>query len=486
MSSRNVLNAQEVARFVDDLAQRTARPELQRWLRGAARRWILKHYDLTDRILRDPVAGGLVRVRPDSLDDVVPRAYLGEAPAWCVAALARGEEVIALRLCASLRKRLDRVVALLEAELQEGCLSALDRLPFEKAEAWVEKRRRERHTDRRRARIARGAHPVFRTAGGADIVRLTTAESLADEGSRMHHCVGGYGYPQAVARGSCEIYSLRDREGRPRATLEVEEGRVWQVKGFANGAVGAPDRIVLRAFIRGRGFEIEDDRHNLMLRRYDFRCKSHELDYRLRAGGGLKLLRENRYVGFGSRTHTEVKTLLCQLIANAGQLAPETLGRLYQAVLPDGSQLLRLRRRQALNPYGLALQLEEVALPLPFLNLVKFRVFRICAWESEARVLWRRAETDLTNLALSAPDRLFALGPLPDTGSVRNRLWDCPADLLADSPVDVSGLRAERHAALRRRLNQAKRRELGRRARPAKGHLAVRRLLDDPRRDFVL
>jgi hypothetical protein len=47
-------------------------------------------------------------------------------------------------------------------------------------------------------------------------------------------------------------------------------------------------------------------------------------------------------------------------------------------------------------------------------------------------------------------------------------------------------LRAERHAALRRRLNRAKRRELGRRARPAKAHSAVRRLLDDGRRDYVL
>ena len=73
MSSRNVLNAQEVARFVDDLAQQTASPELQRWLTGSARRWILKHYDLADRILCDPATGGFVLVRPDSVDDVPGR-----------------------------------------------------------------------------------------------------------------------------------------------------------------------------------------------------------------------------------------------------------------------------------------------------------------------------------------------------------------------------------------------------------------------------
>ena len=55
MSTRNVLNAHEVDRFVDDLAQQTDRPEL--------RRWILKHHDLYDRIVRDPATGGLALVR---------------------------------------------------------------------------------------------------------------------------------------------------------------------------------------------------------------------------------------------------------------------------------------------------------------------------------------------------------------------------------------------------------------------------------------
>ena len=486
MSSRNVLNAREVDRFVGDLAQQTDRPELQRWLSGSARRWILKHHDLYDRIVCDLATGSLALVRPDSLDDVVPQFYAGEVPAWCQAALDRGDEVIALRLGATLRKRLRRVMAMLEAELQQGCRSSLDRLPFEKAETRAEKRRRDGYTARRKARIARGSVPVFPTAGGAGVVRLISAESLADEGSRMHHCVGGYGYPDAVRRGSCEIYSLRDRDGRSRATLEVEDGRIWQIKGLANGSIDGPDRVVLHAFIRARAYEVEDDRHNLRLRRHDFRCKSHELDHHLRARGGLKLLRENRYAGLDSPAHAEVKTLLCRVVANAEQLAPETLRSLYQAVLPAGGRLLRLRRLRVFNPYGFGVQLYEVLLPLPFLNLVKFRVFRACEWEPEARVRWRRVECDLTDLALAAPDRLFALGPLPYSRVLRSRLWDCPADALADAPVDVSGLRAERHAALRRRLNRAKRRELGRRARPAKAHSAVRRLLDDARRVYVL
>ena len=111
-------------------------------------------------------------------------------------------------LGASLKKRLARVTAQLEAELAQGSLTSLERLTFEKAEARLRKSRRDGYDLRRKARIARGIHPVFRTAGGHDVVRLTSRESMADEGSRMHHCVGGYGYPEAVARGSCEILFL--------------------------------------------------------------------------------------------------------------------------------------------------------------------------------------------------------------------------------------------------------------------------------------
>ena len=485
MSTRNVLNAREVARFVADLAQETDKPELQRWLESAGRRWILIRYDLVDRIVRDPATGGPALVRPDSQDDVVPRAYAGAEPAWCRAALERGEAVIAIRIGATLRKRLRRAMALLEGELERGGLTALDRLTFEAAEARVGRRRRDRFVARREARVARGTRPIF-PAGEGGVVQLTSRDSLAHEGARMHHCVGGYGYPEAVARGECEIYSLRDRTGRPRATLEVEDGRVLQVQGFANGPVRGVDRVVLRAFIRGRGYEIARDRHNLRLLRRDFRCEASELDRRLRIGGGLELLRENRLAALGAPAYSEIKALLCQVIANADRLDAETLAGLYAATRPERGRLLRLRPSGRYRAYGLALRLYHVALPMPFLNLARCRVFRGTPWEREARDLLRRAEDDLANLALTAPKRLYALGPQPGAGWQRHRPWDCPADLLAEGRIDVSALRDRRHLALRRTLNRAKTRTLGRRAKPAKGHLALRRLLDAPERNFVL
>lgn len=47
---------------------------------------------------------------------------------------------------------------------------------------------------------------------------------LPAEGRRMRHCVGdsGMGYIDAVAVGEVEIWSLRNRNGKPRFTLEVD------------------------------------------------------------------------------------------------------------------------------------------------------------------------------------------------------------------------------------------------------------------------
>ena len=145
-----------------------------------------------------------------------------------------------------------------------------------------------------------------------------------------------------------------------------------------------------------------------------------------------------------------------------------------------------MRRRRAFEVYGLEVRLYEVALPLAFLNLGRFRVFRANGRDREARALGRRMEADLANLALAAPDRLFALGPSCNPGDIRSRMRDCPADLLSDAQIDVSDLRAQRHADLRRRLNLAKRRALGATTAPAAGHLALRRLLDGADGGYVL
>jgi hypothetical protein len=72
-------------------------------------------------------------------------------------------------------------------------------------------------------------------------VDVKTADALALEGNIMGHCVGGSNYCNAVSKGTIKIVSLRDKNGLPHVTIQLEktpEGftRVAQIKGTANNS----------------------------------------------------------------------------------------------------------------------------------------------------------------------------------------------------------------------------------------------------------
>jgi hypothetical protein len=490
MSSRNVLNVCEVDRFIDDLAQQTGHAALQAWLRGTARRWIIKHHDRYDRVVRDPATGALGLADP-AAGEAARRPYEGEVPGWCAAALERGDQVVYLRLGATLHKRLRRATEALEAELRDGTLPSLERIDVPKAEAKARKRRRAGHTERRKARRANGTIPVYRATGGAAsgavIVRLTTPETLADEGCRMRHCVSTYS--EWVAKRECEIYSLRDRDGKSKATIEVDRsGEVWQVKGFANGPVEPRFRPVLQGFIRARGYLVDVDRDadNLVTPQEAFPADPRELEHELLAGGGLARLRAHRYVCDKTIGNAQIGLLLRTITANAGRLPAPLRDAVFLALRPEDGTCVRIRPVCVYRVYGARLCLLRVALPLPLMNLARRRVFRGCEMERAAVETCRAAEAALARLALSRRDRLFALGPARPRERWETDLLESAADVLLRSPIDVRGLRAARHQALRQRLNQARRAQAGRRGVPCPGHLAVRRLLDGGTRDYVL
>jgi len=59
-------------------------------------------------------------------------------------------------------------------------------------------------------------------AGGYTLVRLLTPEALDLESSRMHHCVGHGSYDRDLIAGDIQILSLRDPDGGPVVTLEID------------------------------------------------------------------------------------------------------------------------------------------------------------------------------------------------------------------------------------------------------------------------
>jgi predicted nucleotidyltransferase len=68
---------------------------------------------------------------------------------------------------------------------------------------------------------------------GFKIVKLIGENAYKKEGFLMGHCVASY------YKGQSEIYSLRDKNNNPHATIEVivERGKINQVKGKGNGSI---------------------------------------------------------------------------------------------------------------------------------------------------------------------------------------------------------------------------------------------------------
>ncbi len=71
-------------------------------------------------------------------------------------------------------------------------------------------------------------------------VRLLTKEALEYEGSQLNHCVATYA--SRVEKGATQIYSIRDygdnaTEFAPHATIEFENGKIKQIKGYRDSIV---------------------------------------------------------------------------------------------------------------------------------------------------------------------------------------------------------------------------------------------------------
>lgn len=107
---------------------------------------------------------------------------------------------------------------------------------------------------------------------GWTMVKVPTAHDLDVEGEYMGHCVGGDDYADAVKRGKCTIYSLRDPKNEPHVTLEVEEAKkplkpgsnkngrvVIQVQGKQNEEPVEKYHGMLEKFFRRENLHLQDE-----------------------------------------------------------------------------------------------------------------------------------------------------------------------------------------------------------------------------------
>ena len=83
---------------------------------------------------------------------------------------------------------------------------------------------------------------------GFKIVRLVGENAYKREGFLMRHCVSSY------YGGNAEIYSLRDKDNMPHATMEKDQ----QIKGKGNGSINPKYVGYIVAFLEEVGMNVGD------------------------------------------------------------------------------------------------------------------------------------------------------------------------------------------------------------------------------------
>ena len=105
--------------------------------------------------------------------------------------------------------------------------------------------------------------------GGMKAYRLTTPEALDFESEYMGHCVGKGSYDDGLIKGTLEIYSIRDKNGEPHATIEVKKGKVYQCKGKGNKTPVSRYLPAVQHFVEAKDYDIKCDSKNVGLIRVD-------------------------------------------------------------------------------------------------------------------------------------------------------------------------------------------------------------------------
>ena len=97
------------------------------------------------------------------------------------------------------------------------------------------------------------------------VYRLLTSEALDFESNYMGHCVGQGNYDKGVINGTIEIYSIRDKNGEPHATLEIRGNDVYQCKGKGNKIPVQKYMPSIQEFVKIKKWNIKHDIKNIGL-----------------------------------------------------------------------------------------------------------------------------------------------------------------------------------------------------------------------------
>ena len=148
----------------------------------------------------------------------------------------------------------------------------LDVLPvpeaFKRARAWHEyvEQQREKVTEEQAIALVKTLKKdhdfkvLKQFDDGNQMVKLLTAKAASAEGDIMKHCVASYGHD--IETGKTTIYSLRNTQMLPVATIEMRGKKAVQVKGPHNSTIKPAYHEDLRTFFRENKITVGPDAKN--------------------------------------------------------------------------------------------------------------------------------------------------------------------------------------------------------------------------------
>jgi len=146
---------------------------------------------------------------------------------------------------ADFKQKIEHIVDFLENISDDGKLKQLKgnfEQVFNNAQKWTAQTQKQY---RKQTNINEtGIRTIMDFGNGYAMVHLSTKENFVREGNLMGHCVGGYNPKTST------IYSLRDKNNEPHATLQITgKNRIKQIKGKSDAAPLPKYQSMIKMFL---------------------------------------------------------------------------------------------------------------------------------------------------------------------------------------------------------------------------------------------
>lgn len=212
-----ILGASVLDNGIEAVAQRSGRAIVIEWATRVLRRHVRREISLVKEVIGDKNEKKIVSaMQSDGLNDDVQRRILNDWRTGSVKVYLHNATATA----AFLRRAADTMDWIESLPDNDRRIKRIERMSWKNADdaaiVWHEALAKSKFNNNLRMN---GVVKAADLDDGAFIGKLVTAKALKTEGSMMGHCVGGYW--GRVSSGQTQIYSLRDAEGYPHATIEL-------------------------------------------------------------------------------------------------------------------------------------------------------------------------------------------------------------------------------------------------------------------------